>query len=188
MAIISAVLTVAIGLLAVILIGYIVGIYNSFVRLKNNIERAWSNIDVLLKQRHDEVNNLMNSVKGYMKFEKSVHLQVAKARTAFLNAGNVSEKARADDMMEATLKSIFAVAESYPKLKASENFLRFQKRITELEDHISDRREFYNDSVNTYNIRLEQIPYVLIARLFNYSKKQLFRADAAERQAVTADF
>ena len=138
-------------LIVVVIIGWLVGIYNSLVRLKNNIKKAWSNIDVLLKQRHDELNKLMNSVKGYMKHEEGVLTKVTQARTAFMNAQSVGDKAKADNMMTSTLKSLFAVAENYPELKADRSFAQFQGRISEIEDQIADRREFYNDSVNRYS-------------------------------------
>ena len=175
-------------LLAIIVLGYIISIYNSFVRLKYNIEKAWSNIDVMLKQRHDELTNLISSIKGYTKFEKTVLTQVTKARTAFMNAKTVSDKAKADNVMTATLKSIFAVAENYPTLKANENFLQFQGRVSELENQIADRREFYNDSVTIYNIRLEQIPYVFIGNMLNYTKKELFKVGEAEKKNINAKF
>lgn len=169
-------------LLIIILIGFFISIYNSFVRLKINIEKAWANIDVLLKQRYDELTQIMNSVKGYMKYEKSVMLEITKARTAFMNAESVSDKAKSDNLMTSTFKSIFAVAENYPKIKASENVLQFQTRISEIENQISDRREFYNDSVTTYNMRLEQFPYVFIGKLFGYLPKEMFKVNATDKQ------
>ena len=165
-------------LLAVILFGYLISIYNRFIRLKHNIDKAWSNINVLLKQRNDELTKLIAAVKGYMKFEKKVLTQITQARTAFLKAKTIADKAKADNIMTSTLKTLFAVAENYPKLRANENFIQFQKRVSEIENQIADRREFYNDSVNTYNIRLEQIPYVFIAKLLHYQKKDLFKVKA----------
>jgi LemA protein len=159
-------------------------IYNSLIRLENNIEKAWSNIDVVLKQRYNEITNILNTVKGYMKHEKDVMIQVTEARTRFLHAETVHQKAEADFFMGSALKSLFAVSENYPKLKASQNFLQFQNRISELEDIIADRREFYNDSVTTFNTRINQIPYLFVARLLNYSKKELFRASGSETTIV----
>jgi LemA protein len=150
-------------------------LYNSLVRLENNIEKAWSNIDVLLKQRADEIPRLIDTVKGYMKFEKNVIQDVTDARTQILNARSVPEKAEADYITTGALKSLFAVAENYPDLKASENFLKLQKRISEIEDHIADRREFYNDSVNIFNIRIKQIPYIFISRRLGYTEKEYFK-------------
>ncbi len=175
-------------LIVVVFIGWFVGIYNSLVRLKNNIQKAWSNIDVLLKQRHDELTKLLSTVKGYMKHEEGVLTKVTEARTAFMNAQSVGDKAKADNMMSSTLKSLFAVAENYPELKADRSFAQFQGRISDIENQIADRREFYNDSVNTFNIRIEQIPDVFIARMLGYTRKELFKADEADRQDVKIEF
>lgn len=175
-------------LVGLIILGYIISIYNSLVRLKYNIEKAWSNIDVLLKQRHDELTKLINTVKGYIKHEKTVLENITKARTAFMNAKTVHGKAKADNMMTSTLKSLFAVAENYPQLKANENFKQFQNRVSEIENHIADRREFYNDSVNTFNIRIEQIPYMFVANMLHYTKKELFKVAKSDREDVKVEF
>ena len=185
---IGMIVGIVVLLLLVIIAGYIVSIYNSLVRLKHNIDKSWSNIDVLLKQRTDELTKLLASVKGYMEHEKGVLLQVTKARTAFLDAGSVKEKAEADASMTSALKSLFAVAENYPDLKANESFLQFQNRISAIENQIADRREFYNDSVNTFNIRIEQIPYVFIANMLHYEKNDLFKVDEADRKDVEIAF
>lgn len=177
-----------VGFLIVILIGYFISVYNSLVRLKNNIKKAWSNIDVLLKQRHDELTKLMNTVKGYMKHEESVLTGITKARTAFLDAQSVGDKAKADNVMAGALKSLFAVAENYPDLKANTSFLQFQDRISDIENQIADRREFYNDSVNTFNIRIEQIPDVFIARMLGYTSKELFKIADSDREDVEVSF
>ena len=172
----------------IIIGGYFISVYNSLVRLKNNIEKAWSNIDVLLKQRHDELTKLLETVKGYMKYEERVLKEVTAARTAFLNAETVADKAKADNIMSGALKSLFAVAENYPDLKANQNFIQFQSRISGLEDQIADRREFYNDSVNVYNIRIQQIPDVFIARMLGYLHKDLFQVAEADREDVEIKF
>jgi LemA protein len=179
---------VAILLAVIIFIGYLVSIYNSLVLLKNDIAKAWSNIDVLLKQRHDELTKLLESVKGYMSFEKDVMVQITQARSAYAQAKTVAEKAQADNMMTSTLKSLFAVSENYPDLKADQMFMQFQSRITEIESQIADRREFYNDSVNTFNIRIAQLPYVFIARMLNYTPAELFKVADADKQDVTVRF
>jgi len=175
-------------IVVVIIIGYFISIYNSLVRLKNNIDKAWSNIDVLLKQRLDELTKLLKTVKGYMKYEEKVLTKVTEARTMFLNAQSVHDKAKADNMLSGALKSLFAVAENYPELKASSNFTQFQNRISDIENQIADRREFYNDSVNTYNIRIEQIPYVFVARRLAYTRRELFQVAASDRKDVEIDF
>jgi len=178
MGVVSFIIIVVTSLVSIVLIGYIISIYNGIVRLKLNIEKAWSNIDVLLKQRTDELPNLILAVKGYMKHEKNVMKEVTDARAAAVGAGSVHAKAAADNILGSALKSLFAVSENYPQLKANENFMRLQKRISAIEDQIADRREFYNDSVTTYNTRIQQVPYIIIAKLFNYHEKELFRADA----------
>ena len=179
---------IVIALLAIIIIGYFISIYNSLVRLRNNIDKAWSNIDVLLKQRHDELTKLIDTVKGYMKYEERVLEKITAARTAFLNAQSVGDKAKADNLMTGALKSLFAVAENYPDLKANQNFIQLQDRISSIENQIADRREFYNDSVNTYNIRIEQIPHIIIARMLGYLRRELFKVAETDRQDVKIDF
>jgi len=174
-------------IVAVIIIAYLVSIYNALIRLRNNIDKAWSNIDVLLKQRNDELTKLMKTVKSYMKFEKKVLTDITEARTAFMNAKSVGDMAQADNMMTGALKSLFAVAENYPDLKSSQNFMQFQNRISDIENQIADRREFYNDSVNTYNIRIEQIPYVWVANRLKYKRRGLFEVAEKDKRDVEID-
>jgi LemA protein len=175
-------------LIIVVIVGYFVSIYNGLVSLKNNIVKAWSNIDVLLKERHDELIKLLESAKGYMNFEKEVMIQVAQARSAYAQARTVAEKAQADNTMTSTLKSLFAVSENYPELKANEMFSQFQSRITDIENQIADRRELYNDWVNTFNTRIEQIPYNMIAGWLNYMPRELFKSAEIDRQDVQVKF
>ncbi len=175
-------------LLIVMIIGYFVSLYNGLVSLKNSIDKAWSNIDVLLKQRHDELSKLLESVKGYMNYEKDLFLKVTEARSAYASAKTIPEKARADNMMSSTLKTLFAVSENYPQLKANEMFSQFQGRITAIETEIADRREFYNDSVYTFNTRIEQIPDAFIARVLNYTPRELFKAEESDKQDVEVKF
>lgn len=170
-------------LLFAVLIAFLL-IYNSLIRLKNNIKKSWANIDVLLKQRSDELPNLIASVKGYMDHERTTLEALTRARADLLQASTLSKKAVADSRITQGLKIIFAVAESYPTLKANENFLKLQNRITALENQLADRREFYNDSVNIYNIRIHSIPDLLVARLVHYSDENLFKASANESTIV----
>jgi len=163
---------------------YLITIYNSLIRLKNDIEKAWANIDVLLKQRHDELPKLIDTCKGYMQYEQKTFLAITEARTAFMKANSVTEKAQADNLISGALKSLFAVAENYPELKANNNFMQLQGRITELEEKIADRREFFNDDVNTFNIRIEQLPDVFVARLMSLSHKDLFKVSEEDRRDV----
>ncbi len=166
---------------------YIVIIYNGLVRLRNDVDKAWANIDVLLKQRHDELPNLVATCKGYMQYEQQTLEGITRARAAFMQASTVGEKAQADLLTSGALKSLFAVAENYPDLKANNNFLMLQKRISELEDMIADRREFFNDDVNTYNVRIQQFPDVLIARLMNLQHKEMFKVSGEDKRQVEID-
>jgi LemA protein len=163
---------------------YAVIVYNGLVRLQNEIGRAWANIDVLLKQRHDEIPNLVACVKGYMDHERQTLEAVTEARAASMNAASIPQKAQADLQLTGALRSFFAVAEGYPQLKADQNFLALQNRISELEERIADRREFFNDDVNTYNTRIAQLPEVFMARVMKLQPWQMFRANEQERQQV----
>jgi len=175
-------------LIAVALVGYFITIYNGLIKLKNNIKKAWANIDVLLKQRSDELPKLIDTVKGYMKHEREVLENLTKARTNFLNANTVAEAAAADNMISGALKSLFAVAENYPNLKANENFMQLQNRISGIENEIADRREFYNDSVNQWNIRIQSIPDIIIARMMGYNDEEMFEVAEADKQDVEVKF
>lgn len=170
------------------LIVYTVSIYNSLVRLKNDIDKAWANIDVLLKERHDELPKLIDTCKGYMQYEQQTFQLITEARSAYQNASTLPEKAQADNLMSGALKSLFAVAENYPELKADNNFMQLQQRVTQLEERIADRREFFNDSVNTYNIRTQQFPDALLARRMNLQPRGLFKAGEEDRRDVEVKF
>jgi LemA protein len=163
---------------------YAVIVYNGLVRQQNEIGRAWANIDVLLKQRHDEVSNLVACVKGYMDHERQTLEAVTQARAASMNAASIPQKAQADVVLTSALRSLFGVAERYPQLKADQNFLALQNRISDLEERIADRREFFNDDVNTYNTRIAQLPEVFMARLMKLQPRQMFRVNEQERQPV----
>ncbi len=183
MIIIFVIVLVVIGIL-----GFFIAVYNSLVTLKNNIKKAWANIDVLLKQRYDELPKLIDSVKGYMNHEKSTLETLTKARTAFMKAKTMSQKAAADNMMTGTLKTLFAVAENYPQLKANESFLQLQSRISGIENELADRREFYNDSVNTYNIKIQSIPDMFFANMLGYKQEEMFKVSEAEKKDVEVKF
>ena len=163
---------------------YITILYNELVRLRNENDRAFANIDVLLKQRHDEVPNLVSCVRGYMEHERQALEAVTLARTASIGAASIPQKAQADLRLTGALHSLFAVAERYPGLKANQNFVALQKRISELEERIADRREFFNDDVATYNTRIAQLPELLLARQMKLRPRQLFQVSEAERQQV----
>jgi len=180
--------TILVGLVVVLVVAgfiiYLITIYNSLVRLRNDINKAWANIDVLLKQRHDELPKLIETCKGYMQYEQKTFHMIVEARTAFMKATSVGEKAQADSLISGALKSLFAVAENYPELKANNNFMQLQHRISELEERIADRREFYNDDVNTYNIRIQQLPDVFVAHMMSLQRKDLFKVAEEDRRDV----
>jgi LemA protein len=170
------------------LIAYLVGTYNTFVRLFNNIDKSWSNTDVILKQRHDELPKLVDVCNSYMAHERETLEAVTKARAVYGKSMTVDEKARAENQLTSALGSLFAVAEQYPDLKANQEFLHVQQRISVLESTIADRREFYNDSVNLYNIRIEQIPANWVAQQSGYRARPLLEVPQAERGDVKLTF
>lgn len=182
---------IALGVVLLILIGvilYVIVIYNGLVALKNNIDKAWSNIDVLLKQRFDELPKLIKVCEGYMQHEQKTLEAVIKARSMISNARSEKEQLSAQNALSDTLRSLFMVVERYPDLKADKAFRQLSGRITEIEDQIADRRELFNESVNIYNIRIEQFPDVIIAKLFNFIRRTLWQIDPAHRADVNVSF
>src|SRR5271165_4511706 len=184
----TIILDVAILLAVAGVVIYTVILYNELVRLRNDNDRAWANIDVLLKQRHDEIPNLVETVKGYMQHEQQTLVAVTQARAASMNAASIGQKAQADLTMTVALRGLFAVAENYPQLKANENFLKLQGRISELEERIADRREFFNDDVNTYNTRIGQIPEVFMASFMSLKPRAMFKVSDEDRKLVEVKF
>jgi LemA protein len=179
------------AVLAIIMIAvvmYFVGLYNGLVRFKNNIDRSFSDIDVLLKQRHDELPKLIETCKGYMQYEQKTLQAVTEARTAFMRATTPAQKAQADNMVSGALKTLFAVAEKYPDLKANTNFMQLQGRITELESKIAAQRSAYNEDVNAFNIRIAQIPANFVAGLMGLQPRALFQVAEADREDVKVSF
>jgi LemA protein len=175
------VIAVVCVLLFAAVIVFIVSIYNSLVSLKVNIDRAVSNIDVLAKQRFDEIPNLVEICKGYMRYERETLVRVVEARNVFLKSSSSYETVKADLGLESALKSLYAVSEGYPDLKANEQFLNLQKRVTALENNIAERREFYNASVAIYNTRIYQIPDIFIAKFLKLREKQMFQTESREQ-------
>src|SRR5271170_5688676 len=167
---------------------YAVTIFNGLIALKNEISKAWSNIDIMLKQRHDELTKLLEVCKGYKAFEGDTLVKITQARSMYQQASTVDQKAQADQSMTSALRGLFAVAENYPDLKANNNFMQLQKRITELESQISDRREFYNDSVNTLNTRIQQMPDTLVASFMKLTPRPLFKVEDADKADVNMSF
>ncbi len=176
---------------AIVIIGlvvYLIGIYNSLVTLKNDIDRSFANIDVLLKQRHDELPKLVDTCKGYMQYEQKTLQAVTDARTAYMRATTPAEKTQADGMVTGALKTLFAVAENYPDLKANTNFMQLQGRITEIEEKIAGQRSRYNEDVNLFNIRIAQIPANFVAGFMGLQPHALFQAPEADREDVKISF
>ena len=175
-----AVVSIVLIVFLILLLGYGILIYNNLVGLKHAVSQAWSNIDVLLKQRHDELPKLVETCKQYMKHERETLEQVMRARAAVASARearDVDQVGQAEGMLRVGLGNLFAVAEAYPDLKANESFRHLQSRITGLEDGIADRREFYNAQVNVNNVRIEQFPDILVARLLNFRPADLLEFD-----------
>lgn len=166
---------------------YGISLYNHLVNLKHTMSKAWANIDVLLKQRHDELPKLVEVCQQYKEFEQSTLQKVVEARTLVQEARktqNIKALGEAEGMLRAGLGGIFAIAEAYPDLKSNENFMQLQARITGLESGIADRRELYNESVNIYNIGIEQFPAALIANMFQYQPGSLLEFSASEKTDV----
>jgi len=172
---------------ALAIIGYFITIYNGLISLKENIKKSWSNIDVILKQRHDELPKLISVCESYTEFEKGILDRLMKAREKYFKASGVAKKSEASNEVTAALQGIFALAENYPDLKANKNFMQLQERISHLEETLADRREFYNDSVNNYNIRIKQIPDVLVAGMLSYQDEEMFKVSQKEREDVKID-
>ena len=177
---------ITLGVIVVVLV-YGVTIYNSLVQIKHNVTKAWANIDVLLKQRHDELPKLVETCKQYMKFEQDTLTRVIEARSKVFTAReaqNIPALGGAETLLRGALGNLFALAESYPDLKANQTFQQLQTRISTLENAIADRREFYNESVNVNNVRIEQFPDVIVARLLNFKEAQLLEFSEEEKKDV----
>jgi LemA protein len=180
-------LLVVLGL--IVAVGVIVaGMYNGLVRLRNRVKNAWSQIDVQLKRRHDLIPNLVETAKGYMAHERETLEKVVQARNMAMNAQGVAESAKAENMLSSTLKSLFAVVENYPDLKANQNMMALQEELTTTENRIAFARQHYNDSVMTYNNSTQMFPRNIIAGMFNFQPAEFFEAPEEEREAVKVQF
>jgi LemA protein len=178
---------IVIGLIVLVAL-IVVLMFNGLVQKRNRVENAWSQIDVQLKKRYDLVPNLVETVKGYAKQEKTVFEEVTKARAAIMKAGNVTETAEANNMLTGALKSLFAVAENYPQLKSSQNFLALQEELSGIEGKIAATRQFYNDAVLDYDNAIEQFPGNVMAGIFGFKEKPYFEIEEAARQNVKVSF
>ena len=189
-------LAIGAGGIALCVGGVVIGIpllaavyyYNSFITLRNRIDNAWAQIDVQLKKRYDLVPNLVETVKGYVKHERGTFVEVTKARTAWSKAKSVGEKAKAANMLTGALKTLFAVAEDYPKLKANENFLMLQEELSGIENKIAYSRQFYNDSVLEYNNKTQHVPGNMFAGIFGFKDREYFEVAEAARGVVKVSF
>jgi len=176
-------------IIVIVLLAIIAGIYNALVSLRNRTKEAWSDIDVQLKRRYDLIPNLVSTVKGYAKQEKTVFERVTKARAEAMSASGTKDQAKAENALSATLKSLFAVAENYPTLRSSENFQALQSELSETENKIEASRRFYNANVRDLNTKIEVFPSNIIANMFHFVKMELFElASTAEKEPVKVDF
>ena len=181
-------LWIIIGIIAIIIL-WLIGVYNSLIRLKNRTNEAWSDIDVQLKRRYDLIPNLVDTVKGYANHEKELLTKVTEARSQAMQANSPEAKGKAENMLSETLKSLFAVAENYPDLKASGNFAKLQDELADTENKIQAARRFYNGNVRDFNTKLEIFPNNLIAGLLNFKQQEFFEIEEPkERENVKVDF
>ena len=178
------IILVILGLLALC----IFGLYNLLVKSKIRVSESWSGIDVQLKRRSDLIPNLIETVKGYAKHEKEVFENVTKARSALLGAKNAKEAAQADNMLSGALKTLFAVAENYPQLRASENFRQLQDELSDTESKIAYARQFYNSNVMDFNTKIKVFPNVILAGILGFKPAEFFEAEEAEKKAPKVDF
>ncbi|MFH1690052.1 MAG: LemA family protein [Candidatus Eisenbacteria bacterium] len=175
-------------IIIVVIAAWVVAMYNGLVVLRNRIENAWSQIDVQLKRRTDLIPNLIETVKGYASHEKEVFLKVTEARSALVNAQGVQDQAQANNMLTGALKTLFAVAENYPELKANQNFMMLQEELAGTESKIAYARQFYNDTVLKYDNKREKFPSNIIANMFGFKDREYFEVAEADREPVKVDF
>lgn len=171
------------GIVAFLVLLFII-LYNSLVGKKNNCEESWSGISVQMKRRYDLIPNLVNTVKGYATHESGLLERITKARTAAMSASSMKEHAKSENMLSDTLKSLFAVTENYPDLKANQNFLKLQEELTDTEDKLQAARRFYNSSVKSFNTSIESIPTNIVAKMFNFKQREFFEIDEGEKEAA----
>lgn len=183
--------TVTIVILAVIVIAilWLIGVFNSLIRLRNQTDEAWADIDVQLKRRYDLIPNLVETVKGYAKHERELFEKVTQARSAAMGAQSIADKGNAENMLSNTLKSLFAVAENYPDLKANQNFAKLQDELSDTENKIQAARRFYNGNVRDFNTKTQVFPNNMIAGMMGFKKYDFFEiAEAAQRETVKVSF
>jgi LemA protein len=174
--------------IVVLVVLWAVAVYNGLIRLKNRVDEAWSDIDVQLKRRYDLIPNLVNTVKGYASHEKEVFEKVTEARTKAMGAQSAGDKAQAENALSQTLKSLFAVAEAYPDLKANQNFLELQRELTDTEDKVQASRRFYNGNVRDFNTKIQVFPNNVFAGMLGFSAREFFEARGGEKEPVKVEF
>ena len=184
----SILLIVVVVVIILFLVGTLIHMYNNLVGLRNRVKNSYSQIDVQLKRRNDLIPNLVETVKGYAGHEKGVLEEVTKARTGVMNATSIEETSAADNQLTGALKTLFAVAENYPDLKANSNFQQLHSELSDTEDKISYARQFYNDVVLKYNNACQKFPSNIIARLFGFKEESFFEAPAEERAVPKVEF
>ena len=173
----------------IVIVGLVlVGMYNGLVKQKNRVEGAWAQIDVQLKRRYDLIPNLVETVKGYATHEKETLEAVIQARNAGVSAQGPAQQAEAENVLTGALRSLFALSEAYPDLKANQNFLNLQEELTSSEDRIAYARQYYNDAVNTYNTKIESFPTSAMAKRLNYQQREYFEAEGEARGPVDVKF
>ncbi|TXH06596.1 MAG: LemA family protein [Candidatus Moraniibacteriota bacterium] len=178
---------ILVGAAALVLL-YGIGLYNGFVRLATHVDEAWSDIDVQLKRRYDLIPNLVNTVKGYATHERELLEKVTEARTRAMQAGSVADHGQAENMLSGALKSLFAVAENYPDLKANTNFLELQRELSDTENKIQASRRFYNGTVMELNTKVDMFPSNIVAKMFNFMKREFFEIEEGEKEPVKVEF
>ena len=179
--------TWVIGIVIALIFLFVIYTYNSLIRLNVRVSNSWSQINVQLKRRYDLIPNLVESVKGYMKHEKKLLEEITKQRSALIS-GTTKEKAKASNIISEALKTIFAVAENYPKLMANKSFINLQNRLSETEDKIAYSRQFYNDTVMRFNEAIKVFPQNIFARMFGFTEKEYFKAGSKEKESVKVKF
>lgn len=177
------------AIIVILTVFYLIAAYNGIITLRNRVKEAWADIDVQLKRRYDLIPNLVEAVKGYAAHEKSIFEDVAEARAKAMGAQSNADKAQAENALSQTLKSLFAVAENYPDLKANQNFLQLQAQLTDTEDKIQAARRFYNTNVRDFNTKIQVFPTNILANMSGFKPEQLFEIDnAAEREVPKVSF
>ncbi len=181
------ILIIAIVVIVLVLV-FVFGIYNGLITARNRVKESWSGIDVQLKRRTDLIPNLVETVKGYASHEKEVFQKVTEARSAMMNAKGAKEAEVADNMLTGALKSLFAVAEAYPDLKAADNFKELQQELSDTETKVASSRQFYNANVLDYNTKIQTVPSNIIAGMFGFAASEFFEAEEADKKPVPVKF